>query len=170
MSSNVREKVTKREVHGVQHQLDAHEHDERDATGEESEGADAEQPAAKTRYHAAGTFTTSSSPPLARRRGPIAAAPREQDGADDGDDEQRRGDLEREEVRREDRRAQLTSRCRCRPGQFRRDRRRAAHPVRRGHQRDQSADGDHDARRRRRPADPRAVRSGCARCGRRRGT
>src|SRR5277367_2889502 len=46
LTADVTEGASKRherEVHGVQHQFDAHEHDERRAPGQESEGADAKE-------------------------------------------------------------------------------------------------------------------------------
>ena len=111
MSSSIRAKRDEREVDGVEHQLDAHEHDQRVAPHEQRRPRRcANSTAASTRYHGRGRAARARARRSAARRRrrcrrrsrSLSAAPPGRPGqhhrADDGDHEQHRGDLEGEHV------------------------------------------------------------------------
>ena len=103
MSSRLLGERDEREVHGVEHQLDAHEHHQRVAAHQHADRADARTARAASMQvprrggcdggdHAALLSLSAASPVAAR---PLAG---QQHRADDGDDEQHRGELEGEHV------------------------------------------------------------------------
>ena len=117
-----------REVHRVEHQLDAHEHHDHVAADEHADRADREEHRgedAGSRFGdrrrrrasrvASDRLAASSARAVTSRS--LPAAPGEHDGADDRDHEQHRGDLERPEEVGEQRRARR-ARC-CRRGRRR---------------------------------------------------
>ena len=97
MSPSLRATATKREVDGVEHQLDAHQHDQRVATNQHTDRADAEQHGGQhevPRRRGDAAIGDHDGVSVDRLRCPT----RQQHRADDGDHQQHRGELERQHV------------------------------------------------------------------------
>ena len=99
MSPSCVARATKREVDGVEHQLDAHEHHERVAPHEHADGADAEQHGGEHEVPRRGGRDVGDHASHLRRIGSRrGSSARQQHRADDGDDQQHRRELEGEHV------------------------------------------------------------------------